>query len=179
MKTIIAKDSQYTFSGDKDDFEKLYRDYAPYAFKVALLVTKNHSLAADIVQETFIRVYLNLPKYNREKPFKPWFYKILINECNRSKSKIEGVLYIEDYQETVMNQTANMESAMESQEIINALANLDKKIRTPLVLKYIHGFTAQEISEIMAVNMNTIKSRLNFGKKKLRKLLTGFHGEVI
>lgn len=136
-------------------------------------------MAADIVQETFVRVYLNLPKFNREKPFKPWFYKILINECNRIMSKSKRVLYIEDCSENVMSQSGHMESAVENREVCNALVKLDNKIRVPLILKYIHGFTAQEISEIMDININTIKSRLNFGKGKLRKLLTGFYGEVI
>lgn len=169
--------NEYAFSGDKDDFEKLYRDYAPYAFKVAKVVTGDQNLAADIVQETFVRVYLNLPKFNREKPFKPWLYKILINECNRGMSKNKRVFNIEDCPESVIGQSGDMEKTVENQEVCNALVKLDNKIRLPLILKNIQGFTAQEISEIMDVNINTVKSRLNFGKGKLRKLLDGFYRE--
>lgn len=165
---------EYIFSREKTDFEKLYRNYAPYAFKVAVLVSKNPQLAADIVQETFVRVYLNLPNFNPEKPFKPWFYKILINECNRLMSKNKRSLYIEDYLDSIASQSGDMESAAENRDILNALAKLDYKISTPLILKYIHGFTAQEISEIMGVNVNTVKSRMNFGKQKLRKSLVNF-----
>jgi RNA polymerase sigma-70 factor (ECF subfamily) len=71
-----------------------------------------------------------------------------------------------------------MENAAENREVCNALAKLDNKISTPLILKYIHGFTAQEISEIMGINVNTIKSRMNFGKQKLRKSLENFYVEV-
>ncbi len=180
MKAILQKETnEYTFSGDKADFEMLYHDYAPYAFKVALLVTRNQHLAADIIQETFIRVYLNLPKFNHEKPFKPWFYKILINECNRIMTKNKKVIYIEDCPENTMSQFGDMEITLENQEVYNALIQLNNKIRQPLILKYIQGFTAQEISEIMDTNINTIKSRLNFGKEKLRKLLARFYEEVM
>lgn len=94
-------------------------------------------------------------------------------------SKSKGVLYIEDCMESVISQSGDMEKALENQEVCNALVKLDNKIRLPLILKYIHGFTAQEISEIMDININTIKSRLNFGKGKLRKLLSEFYREVI
>lgn len=92
-------------------------------------------------------------------------------------SKSKGILYIEDCTECVIGQSGDMERAVENQEVCNALLKLDNKIRLPLTLKYIQGFTAQEISEIMAVNINTVKSRLNFGKGKLRKLLAGFYTE--
>ena len=74
-------------SGDRKAFEELYNLYADQGLRTALAITKNKSNAADAVQETFIRVYNNIKSFDETKPFKPWFYKILINECNRLLSK--------------------------------------------------------------------------------------------
>ena len=72
---------------DKKAFEELYNIYSEYALRVAFAVTKDKSNAADAVQETFIRVYKYIDGYDINKPFKTWFYNILINECNRILSK--------------------------------------------------------------------------------------------
>src|SRR5690554_5395654 len=69
--------------GDQEAFGMLYNKYADYALRVGLAVTKNRANGADAVQETFLRVYRNIHKFDNKKPFKPWFYKILINECRR------------------------------------------------------------------------------------------------
>jgi RNA polymerase sigma factor (sigma-70 family) len=50
---------------------------------VATVVTKSRANTADAVQETFIRVYDHIDRFDPAKAFKPWFYRILLNECNR------------------------------------------------------------------------------------------------
>lgn len=70
-------------AGDWDAFSLLYNQYADYALRVGMAVTRSRANSADAVQETFIRVYRNIDKFDIDKPFKPWFYKILINECRR------------------------------------------------------------------------------------------------
>ena len=75
-------------SGDKKAFEELYNIYAEQALRTAMAITKNKASAADAVQEAFIRVYNNINSFDESKPFSPWFYKILVNECNRLLSKL-------------------------------------------------------------------------------------------
>lgn len=69
--------------GDQQAFKRLYDSYADYALRTAFAITKNKSDASDIVQETFIKVYRNIESYDGVRPFKPWFYQILINESRR------------------------------------------------------------------------------------------------
>lgn len=68
-------------------FEQLYRLYADRAIRTAAAVTGSSAGAADVVQETFIRVYRNLGSYDLSRPFEPWFNRILYNECNRYLKK--------------------------------------------------------------------------------------------
>ncbi len=84
-------------AGDEDGFRELYDKYAGYALRVAAAVTKSKASAADAVQETFIRVYRNMDSFDINQSFKPWFYKILINECNRLMKNIFRTVYFSDY----------------------------------------------------------------------------------
>jgi RNA polymerase sigma factor (sigma-70 family) len=91
-KEIIQRIQQ----GDEKAFAELYHLYAEYALRVAMAVTKSRANAADAVQETFIRVYDHIDRFNLTKDFKPWFYRILLNECNRLMKKQAKMVAMSD-----------------------------------------------------------------------------------
>jgi len=158
---------------DKEAFRVLYDQYANYAMRVAIAVTKSSALASDAVQETFIRVYYNIDKFKSGHPFEPWLYRILINECNRLLKKGSKVSYISDYIENGLDVSQEDKHNFEEyEELYRAIKDLDSKFRIPIVLKYLKGFKEAEIAEIMDININTIKSRLFKGRQKLKKVLT-------
>ena len=66
MKTNLIKRLK---DGDDKAFEELYERYGEYALRVATAITKNHANAADVVQETFIRVYHYIDNFDINKPF--------------------------------------------------------------------------------------------------------------
>ena len=163
--------------GDKEAFKELYDKYAEYALRVAAAVTKDKMASADVVQETFIRVYKNINNFDIDKPFEPWFYRILINECNRILSKNSKILLVDDFIKD--NLQASMEDERKFEEYENlykAIESLDDDNRIPIVLKYLKGFKENEIAEILGINANTIKSRLFKGRQKLKKLMDKFEG---
>lgn len=164
-------------NGNDEAFEELYNKYAGYALRVAMAVTGNKASAADAVQETFIRVYKNINNYDISKPFEPWFYKILVNECNRILGKSSNIVLIDDFVEK--NLQGSIEDDYRFQEyesLYAAIENLDENNKVPIVLKYLKGFKESEIAEILGINVNTIKSRLLKGKQKLRKLIEKLEG---
>src|SRR5699024_3875348 len=152
--------------------------YFDYALRTAYIITQSNNHAADIVQETFIKVYRNIDRYDVSKPFKPWFYTILLNESRR-----------------YMKKQNNEPIAIESEELINYLheqheikvadfAELDEAFsqlsdmhRTVLVLKYMNEFTEKEIAQMLNENVNTIKSRLYKARQRMRKLIGGEQDE--
>lgn len=163
--------------GDNEAFKELYNKYAEYALRVAVAVTRNKMNAADAVQESFIRVYKNINSFDIEKPFEPWFYRILINECNRILGKNSNIVLIDDFVGSSIQGAEEDERKFEEYECLyKAIESLDDNIKIPIILKYLKGFKENEIAEILDINVNTIKSRLFKGRQKLKKYIEKFEG---
>lgn len=154
-------------NGNQTAFRQLYDLYFDYAIRVATVVMNNQALnAADAVQETFIRVYQNIHLYDPDRPFKPWFYKILLNECNRMLKKNSKIIPVAEIMESEPPNTDD-----DFEDLYQAIQALEPKNRVPIVLKYLNGFKEQEIAHILEENVNTIKSRLFKGRQRLKRFL--------
>lgn len=164
-------------AGDRDAFAKLYDELAESALRVALAITKERMNAADAVQETFIRVFSNIRAFDDSKPFNPWFYKILVNECNRILNKNSKAVLTDDFTTNCIYLAGDDEYHFEEYEsLYKAIGSLEDINRIPIVLKYIEGFTENQIAQTLEVNINTVKSRLFKGRQKLRKFLEILEG---
>lgn len=158
--------------GDKDAFQELYNKYAEYALRTAAAVTKNKMNAADAVQETFIRIYKNIESFDINKPFEPWLYRILINECNRILSKNLNTILVDDFVKNNLQGSIEDQLKFEEYEsLYKAIQSLDNNNKIPIILKYLKGFQENEIAEILGINVNTIKSRLFKGRQKLKAII--------
>ncbi len=167
-KDVIARVKE----GDKRAFEQLYNEYAEYAIRTAFAITKNNADASDAVQEAFIRVCRNIMFYDEEKPFKPWFYRILVNECNRIMKRRSKVIPIDQYlDDHSMGSQIDDYKFEEYEELYAAIQGLSEINRIPIILKYLNSFSEKEIAEILDVNINTVKSRLFKGREKLKQTL--------
>lgn len=166
-------------AGSKDAFATLYDELADEALRAAMAITKDKMNAADAVQETFIRVYKNVDDFDDSKPFKPWFYKILLNECNRILSKNSKTILMGDFTESVIRLADKDEYLFEEYEsLYEAIQNLEDINRIPIILKYLKGLTENQIAQTLDVNINTVKSRLFKGRQKLKQFLQKLEGKV-
>ncbi|MCF3943543.1 RNA polymerase sigma factor [Oceanobacillus alkalisoli] len=80
--------------GNQHAFQTLYNRYVDDTIQTVYGITRNHNHTFDIVQETFIKVYRHLEKFDEEKPFKPWFHRILLNESMRYSKKEKSAIPI-------------------------------------------------------------------------------------
>jgi RNA polymerase sigma factor (sigma-70 family) len=168
---------QKIIEGDDQAFAELYNKYADYALRVAMAVTGSKANAADAVQETFIRVYKNIDSFDIDKPFQPWLYRILINECNRILSKNSKVIFIDDFTENNLLGSDEDDYKFEQYETLyKAIESLEDNNKIPIILSYLKGFKDSEIAEILGLNINTIKSRLFKGRQKLKRLIEKLEG---
>ncbi|WP_449622779.1 RNA polymerase sigma factor [Robertmurraya sp. Marseille-Q9965] len=160
---------QKIINGDKEAFRTFYNQQIDKALRVAILITKNRELAKEATQETFIRVYKNLSSFDSSRPFEPWFYRILTNECNRILKKESKTTHLPDYAEAELKDTSI--SNKDFSELDEAIQSLSDLYRIPIVLKYLKGFSEKDISVALETNLNTIKSRLHKGRALLKDYL--------
>ena len=164
-------------NGNKDSFRKLYEIYADGALRTATGITGDRQLAGDAVQETFIRVYRNLDSFDIGKPFKPWFYRILTNECSRLLRKKPRMVSLNRICDEQGCQVADRERE-DYTDLYNAIKSLKDIYRVPVVLKYLQGFSEKEMAGILGLNQNTVKSRLFKARNMLRKKLEAGEGRI-
>lgn len=155
-------------NGDRQAFHELYDLYFDYAMRVATAVMKHDANAADAVQETFIRVYQYIDHYEPKKPFKPWFYRILINECKRIFARAGKVIAVEEIEEVGTQELNPLE---QFDDLYEAIQSLKDHQRIPVILKYLHGLTEKEIAATLDLNVNTVKSRLFKARSQLKTVL--------
>ena len=131
----------------------------------------------DLVQEIFIKAYVNIRSFDSGKKFSSWLYRIAHNEFVNAykKKKREKVSFFDLdllFPHLVAKETADGEVARkEVQEALdNSLSKLDSKYREPLVLYYFEELDYKEIAEILQIPTSTVGVRLRRGKAMLKKL---------
>ncbi|WP_428909907.1 RNA polymerase sigma factor [Niallia sp. Krafla_26] len=156
--------------GDQAAFKELYIQHVDKALRVATGITRNKEQAKDAVQETFIRVYRYIDQYDLSKPFEPWFYRILTNECMRLLQK-EARTSTFDPSELEYEANYEEKESEDFSHLYQAIQSLHDMYRIPILLKYIKGFSEKEIAQVLELKQNTVKSRLFQGREKLRRIL--------
>lgn len=171
--------------GDIDAFEELIDKYQKMIYNLAYRMFNNASDAEDITQEVFLKIYRNIEKCSGKPSIKTWVYTITYNTCideirkNKGKEKIsldknlssdDGVYSFElDSKEpTPEMYLLNKEGI---KDIENAINQLNETNRTLVFLRDVKGLSYNEISEIMDMNIGTVKSRLNRARNNLKNIL--------
>ena len=164
---------QRFLAGDKAAFKIIYEAYAESSLRVCRVILKDDSLAADAVQEAFLRAYLYRGRYDPEKAFKAWLKRIVVNEAlrilARQKQRPEVLAFEAETHAAGHADTYGFEKY---EVLYNALENLPDYQRIPLVLKYVDGFKEAEIAEILGLKPSTVKSRLYDGRQQMKQKLS-------
>ena len=144
-----------------DNQQKFYR----YAFTYV----HHRELAMDMVQNSFVKAIEQLHTLRNPNAMKTWFYRILTNECLQAlkKAKRENLVEPTDIQEEIYLEKA-YEPAL---ELYEAIRQLPPETQTIIYLHYYEEYTLKDISKITGNNLNTVKSRLYAGLKKLKTIV--------
>lgn len=188
VETRLAKLAR---NGDRRAFAELVELYKDKIFHLAYRMLGNKQEAEDIVQETFMRLYSNLHRYDETQKFSTWIFRIGTNLCidQLRKRKLTYSLDAEvtdgegnDYyammpsdEDTPEKQVIVSETQRHIRKIID---NMPDKYKSIIVLRYLHDLSLQEISDVLDLPITTIKTRLHRGREYLRKKLetSGSHG---
>jgi len=162
------------------EFNQVLLENADFLKPFAVNLTKDSEAANDLYQETLYKALANQEKYNVGTNIKAWLFTIMRN------------IFINDYrrkakQKTVFDNSANdylinlkqasvsnaAESSLRMKEITEAIHQLPDIFKTPFRL-YFDGYKYQEIADVLAEPLGTVKSRIHFARKLLKERLTRY-----
>lgn len=160
--------------GNKKVFDTIYMDFSSAMYSICLRYTKNTDEAADILQDSFIKIYENRKSFKPEFELASWIKRIVINTAIDHYNKNKKMVLIEDDAYFEMEVEASIE--VESSEtiksnLIEILQLLPGGYRTVFNLYVIDNLTHNEISDFLNISVNTSKSQLSRARKMLKVLL--------
>ena len=164
MEELVLKAQK----GDEKAFTDLILIMKHDLFKIAKMRLINEADIEDAIQETLIETYKSIRKLKDVNAFKPWITKVLINKCNRIyRRKRKNDISFEDEIDNYLVQEAEhlTESDMDFYLLIKSLNYEERMIVT---LYYLERYKIKEISQILKINENTIKTKLARSKEKLK-----------
>lgn len=161
--------------GSQEAFIQLIENNKQDMYKIAISILNNDADAADAIQDTILSCYENLCSLRYPKYFKTWMTRILINHCNRILREHQKFIPIDTYDvkssrlpsETCSFQEPNFFT--QNEDFFELLNQMDEAYRLILLLYYLEEFNIKEISQLLDLNENTVKSRLSRGRKIFQK----------
>ena len=164
--------------GDPSAFAALVRSVQRPVYGLALRLLGNEAEASEVAQESFLRAYQHLNKYDESRPFDLWVMAITRNLCldllrRRSRVRTEE---LEPMKEVLSSGEASLEEGaiarQERQSLEAALATLSAEDREVLALYYVQRRTTKEIAQVLGCAPGTIMARLFRAREKLRKKMS-------
>ena len=172
---------RHFIAGDTSAFQILVKKHKEKVRNIVYMTMNNSALVDDIAQEVFITVYRNLKHFRFESQFTTWLYRITVNKCKDYLRKMNVRRIFSPLEEG--SEVSEFETPAENKDIskivMNAISKLPVKLRMPLILKDIEGFSYQEISESLSCEMGTVKSRIFRGREKLKEILKPLEKELM
>jgi RNA polymerase sigma-70 factor (ECF subfamily) len=164
-------------------FESLLVQTHRQALHIALRLAGNRADAEDLVQETFVRAFRFFHRYDDTLPFTSWLYRIMMNahiDEVRRRGKLRASSLDEPHPETgstwdVPDESASPErliltDEMEA-EVQDGLLRMTADFRMAVLLADLEGLSYEEIAQVMATSIGTVRSRIHRGRKQLRGFL--------
>ena len=160
--------------GDKQAFTDLVLGIKIELYKIAKSRITNESDIDDAIQETMIELFKSIKKLRDPKKFKMWAIKILINKCNKIyKKKHKKDISIDEYNVEKFIITNSFKEIEADINFYNLIKNLKYEERIIIILYYMEKYTTKEISKILHMKENTVKSHLFRAKKTIKIQLEG------
>ncbi len=157
---------------DKEVYAFLIKRYQKKLIRYANYLINDENVAADAVQEGFIRAYISLNSFDLKKKFSSWIYRIVHNQAMTIISRYKQHQPMNNAFE--IESEINLEDDLIKKELIQHVQNCLKQMpvlyREPLSLYYLEEKTYEEISDILRIPTGTVGTRINRAKILVRKI---------
>ena len=163
---------QITRESDKEYYSEIINRYQGKLFRYATFITSDEQLAADAVQQGFIKAYINLNGFNIKKKFSSWIYRIVHNEAINLLGKAKNQIPMGETIE--FDSGVSLEDEYIKNELINKTHNCLEEMpllyKEPLSLYYLDEKTYEEIGDILRIPTSTVGTRISRAKLIMKKI---------
>ena len=169
------------------DDEQLVRDNIGWMLVLAERLLRDHSLAEDVVQESFLRAFDNLHGFEGRSSFKTWLHRITVNVAISKLRSLDRLAehsldeYLPEFDlydcrvEMPWSKLATIDEAIESEEnrrrVLEAIRQLPDSYRIVLELRDIEEYDTREVASLLGISTSNAKVRLHRARSALKKLL--------
>ncbi len=173
--------------GDRHAFDLLVSGNKRKLYSAIYRMTRNHQITDELLQETFLKLYRNVNKYDDSYPFYPWLHRIAINTAinhlkkekkRRRDSSLEQEMEEHYMQPSDTRNPHQPEVAFVRRErdvkILEALQEISPSYRAALILRVFQGLSYREIADVLDCTVGTVMSRLNRARSQMKDLLSGY-----
>ncbi len=174
-------------TGNTNAFDTLIHKHQKRAYQYAFRLSRDAEIAADVVAETFVRIYRALPNFKGESAFTTWMYRILTN-CfldMRKKESLRGHLSLDSHLTTeegelevqIVDKADSPYQESEQNERARILASAVQQLvpyqRAMILMYHVEMLSYEEMAQSLDLPIGTVKSRLNRSRNCLKTILTG------
>lgn len=160
--------------GDRHAFRSLVDRHYDACLRFASFRLNDGLDAEDVVQETFVRAYTALPRYRDQDRFKAWLFRILVNRCRtagRRRRRRRTTSTDELEGSTFLALPADDEATLWRSEIERALDTLPVEQREAFLLKFVEGWSYEEMAAMTGVGLSALKMRVSRARERLTQKL--------
>ena len=160
--------------GDEEAYSRIVEAYQRPVFNLCYRMLGDRTLAEDASQETFLKAFMGLKRYDPERPFITWLLSIASNHCiDRLRRRRLRLVPLEELYSApqIADATPGPEKALakseQEHEMRQTLLHLAHKDRAAVVLHYWHGLSYAEVAETLSLTTSAVKSRLHRARREL------------
>lgn len=172
--------------GDRDAREALGRRVGRSAYVFALQLTRDTDSARDVAQDSVLRFFEHLGRFDPDRPIEPWLYQIVRNRARdvarreRVRQAVSLDVWLDQGRIVATDNKADpfveVERVEQQRRIWHAVSRLSEPHREIFVLKDHHDLSYREIADVLSIPLGTVMSRLHAARKNLRTLLDDHDG---
>ncbi len=156
--------------GDGQAFRILAGRHAERALRLARRILGNEAMAEDVVQDAFLRVWINASRWRPEAAFRTWLYRIVVNLCLNARRRASDLPLdaAEDVPDAGLAPDEQLELRERDRHLTAAIDTLPVRQRAAIVLTYQEGLSNAEVAAVLDTSVSSVETLLARGKRALR-----------
>jgi len=158
-------------SGSESAFTYLVNLYRDMVYSLCVNMLGDHTIAKDVSQEIFIKIFKAINRFEGNSSLRTWIYGISYNKCLDELKKRKRFTKFKELFSYKVTSQSYQKHTFENTIVVNAMESLRPEDKALLTFYYLEEMNLEEISEIVAISENTLKTRLFRARKKLRAIL--------